>query len=226
MTLGVRLDNVQFKSLSLDDSLSIISRATEDEVKEAVWMCEGSKSPGLDGYNFNFIKHNWETLKQDILEAVHSFQESGRIPKGSNASFIALVPKVRDPSLLEQYRHIFLVGSIYKIISKLLSCRMKKVLPSVIDDCQSAFLKDRGLLNSVVVANEVIEELRRSSRRGLCFKIDYEKAYDSVSWTFLYDILQKLGFHSRSILWIRGCLESATVSVLVNGSPTAEFVVL
>jgi len=100
---------------------------------------------------------------------------------------------------------------------------MKKVLPAVIDECQSTFLKDRGLLDSVVVANEVIEELKRGERRGLCLKVDYEKAYDSVSWVFLLDMLQRLGFHRRWIMWIKGCLESASISVLVNGSPTLEF---
>jgi len=100
---------------------------------------------------------------------------------------------------------------------------MKKVLPAVIDECQSAFFKDRGLLDSVVVANEVVEELKRGGRRGMCLKVDYEKAYDSVSWVFLLNMLQRLGFHRRWITWIKGCLESANVSVLVNGSPTSEF---
>lgn len=106
--------------------------------------------------------------------------------------------------MLDQYRPISLVGSLYKIISKMLSYRMKKVLPSVIDDCQSAFLNDRGLLDSVLVVNEVIEEFRRCGRRGLCLKVNFEKAYDSVSWVFLFDMLQRFGFHRRWIMWIRG----------------------
>ena len=150
---GVRLDNVQFKKLYVEESVSIISIATKEEIKEAVWSCEGSKSPGPDGYNFNFVKHNWEVLKQDIIAAVHLFQASRCLPKGSNASFIALVPKVRDPTSLEQFRPISLVGMLYKIIAKVLSCRMKKVLPLVVDECQAAFLRDRELLDSVLVAN-------------------------------------------------------------------------
>jgi len=112
---------------------------------------------------------------------------------------------------------------MYKIITKALSCRIKRVLPVVIDDSQSSFLKDRGLLDSVLVANEVVEELRRYRRRDLCLKVDYEKAYDSVRWDFLFDMLHRLGFHSKWIMWIRGCLESALVSVLVNRSSTTEF---
>jgi len=73
------------------------------------------------------------------------------------------------------------------------------------------------------MANEVVEDIKRSGKSGLCLKVDFKKAYDSVRWEFLYDMLHKLGFHSKWISWIRGCMESAIVSVLVNGSPTEEF---
>jgi len=108
------------------------------------------------------------------VDALLYFQDTGCIPKGCHESFITLVPKVRDPTNLGQYR------PIYKIITKVMSCRIKGALREVIDDSQQAFLKDRGMLNSVLVANEVVEELRRYERRGLCLKVEYEKAYDLV----------------------------------------------
>ena len=221
--LGVRLDAVEFKSLSESDNLGLLEGFTEKKIRDAVWQCEGSKSPGPDGFNFTFIKKSWEFVKEEVMAVMKQFHETGYIPKGCNASFIALVPKVKNPVNLEQYRPISLVGAIYKIISKVLAERIKKVLPLVIDECQSAFLKNRGILDSVLMANEVIEDIRRGGRSGLCLKVDFEKAYDSVRWEFLYDMLQKMGFHSKWISWIRGCLESASISVLVNGSPTEEF---
>ena len=130
---------------------------------------------------------------------------------------------MRDPSKLKQYRPISLVGVIYKIITKVLAGRLKKVLLAIIDESQSTFLKGRGILNNVLMANEVVEDLRKKGRSGICLKMDFEKAYDSVRWDFLYDMLHKMGFHTVWISWIRGFLESATVSVLVNGSPTEEF---
>jgi len=75
-------------------------------------------------------------MKSDIVVAVALFQKTGHIPKGCNASFIPLMPKVKDPSKLEQYIPISLVGALYKIISKVLSSRIKSVLPSSIDECQ------------------------------------------------------------------------------------------
>ena len=147
---GVTLGSVEFKSLSMEVSRKMVSNFTEEEVKDVVWQCGGSKSPGPDGFNFNFIRKCWDVLKMDIMEAVSFFQVTRSFPKGCNASFIALVPKVRDPSSLEQFRPISLVGAIYKIITKVLSVRMKNVMSMVIDDSQSAFLSDRGLLDSVL----------------------------------------------------------------------------
>jgi len=221
--LGVRLDAVDFKTLNGEENLGLIVGFTKKEIRDVVWQCEGAKSPGLEGFDFNFLKKCWEVIKVEIVEAVEQFHENGTIPKGCNASFVALVPKVRDPSRLEQYRPISLVGVVYKIIAKLLAKRLKKVLPSVVDESQSAFLKDRGILDSVLMANEVVKDIRRRGRSGLCLKVDFEKAYNSVIWEFLYDMLQRMGFHHRWILWIQVCLGSASISVLVNGSPTEEF---
>jgi len=100
---------------------------------------------------------------------------------------------------------------------------MKKIMPLIIDDCQSAFLSDRGLMDNVVMANEVLEETRRKTKSGVCFKVDFEKTYDSVRWSFLLDMLRRLGFHDKWILWVKGFLASSYVSVLVNGSPSEEF---
>ena len=76
------------------------------------------------------------------------------------------------------------------------------MLPAIIDECQSVFLKDRGILDSVMLANEVLEDLRRGRKSGLCLKVDFEKVYDSVRWEFLYDMLNRMGFHGKWIKWI------------------------
>jgi len=73
---------------------------------------------------------------------------------------------------------------------------IKESVTSIIDGNQSVFIKDRGLVNSVLLANEVVEDLRRKGKSGLCLKIDFEKVYDSVRWDFSYDMLHRLGFHS------------------------------
>jgi len=97
------------------------------------------------------------------------------------------------------------------------------VLPSVIDVNQSAFLGGRGMLDNILVANETVDCLKKEKKSGVLVKVDFEKAYDSVNWKFLYYMLGRLGFKVKWINWIKACLESASVSVLVNGSPMEEF---
>jgi len=105
-----------------------------------------------DGFNLALIKKFWEIMKDDIMEAVLFFQNNGFFPRSSNASFMTL-PKVANPTYLCEYRSISLVGSMYKIISKLLSIRLKTVLSKIIYQSQDAFLEGRGMLDSVLVAN-------------------------------------------------------------------------
>lgn len=131
---------------------------------------------------------------------------------------------MKDPQNLNEYRPISLIGCVYKIVVKLLANRLKKVMPKIIDARQSAFISGRHLLHSVLIANEVVEEARRCHKLCLVFKVDYERAYDSVSWDFLAYMMRRLGFCPKWICWIEGCLSSASVSVLVNGSPTNEFI--
>ena len=145
------------------------------------------------------------------------------INEGCNASFITLIPKVLNPIGLNDFRPISLIGIYYKVISKMLAERLKVVMGNIIGETQSAFLQGRYILDGVLIANEVIEELRKTKRKGLVFKVDFEKAYDSVEWDFLLDTLKMMGFGVRWCNWSRTCLQSALVSVLINGAPTEEF---
>ncbi|GKV43679.1 hypothetical protein SLEP1_g50940 [Rubroshorea leprosula] len=104
-----------------------------------------------------------------------------------------------------------------------LANRIKKVLPKVISGTQSAFLGGRQITDGILILNEVVEEIRRKNISSFIFKADFEKAYDSVNWAFLDEMMRRLSFGEKWRLWIKECLQTASVSVLVNGSPTEEF---
>lgn len=148
------------------------------------------------------------------------FHCHGRLPRGSNASFLALIPKKECPSKLEDYRPISLIGCSYKNLAKMLANRMSKVIKSVISTSQSAFMQGSNILDSGKLVVGLCQK-----ERGTCLmlKVDFEKAHYSVSWEFMDYMLRRIGFGGKWRLWIRECLSSASVSVLVNGSPTNEF---
>lgn len=109
-------------------------------MKTAIWQCGLNKSPGPDGFTVEFFKRYWDLLKVELLEAFNDFANNPKIPKGVNAAFITLIPKVQNPSQVNEFRPISLISSIYKILSKGLANRLKKVLPNIIDKTQSAFV--------------------------------------------------------------------------------------
>ncbi|KAK2360432.1 hypothetical protein QL285_085698 [Trifolium repens] len=118
---------------------------------------------------------------------------------------------------------ISLVGSLYKILAKVLANRLRLVVGSLISESQTAFVKDRQILDGILIANEVVDEARKSKKELMLFKVDFEKAYDSVDWGYLDAVMGKMAFPHLWRKWIRECVCTATASVLVNGSPTEEF---
>ncbi|GKU89772.1 hypothetical protein SLEP1_g3866 [Rubroshorea leprosula] len=108
--LRPKLDGINFKQLSHANNESLMAEFSEEEIKNAVWDCEPTKSPGPDGFNFKFMKAMWEDIKQDIIGYIQEFHARGKIEKGANASFIVLIPKIENPQRIEDFRPISLIG--------------------------------------------------------------------------------------------------------------------
>jgi hypothetical protein len=217
-----KLGGVVFPSISGEENLELTSPFTLEEIEEVVKSSDGNKSPGPDGFNFSFLKKFWELLKGDIRIMFDQFHGNSCLPKSFLSYFVTLIPKVSSPVSLSEFRPISLLGCLYKLIAKVLAKRLAKVMDSIIAPNQSAFIKGRNLVDGVVVVNEVVELARKSRRECLIFKVDFEKAYDSVDWGFLEYMLHRFGFGELWIDWIKACVFAGNLSVLINGSPTSE----
>ncbi|GKA17777.1 putative RNA-directed DNA polymerase, eukaryota, reverse transcriptase zinc-binding domain protein [Tanacetum coccineum] len=191
-----------------------------EEVKIVVWDCGSNKAPGPDGFSVAFIKKYWDLLKKDIFEFVDSFLALGMMPQGANSSFFTLIPKVNNPIYIKDFRPISLIGIHYKIIAKIIANRLSKVIDKIVSKEQSAFIAGRQILDGPLILSEVIDWFKRINKKMFIFKMDFEKAFDSVSWKYLDYVLLSLGFGSKWRSWIRACLHSSRASILINGSPT------
>ena len=127
---------------------------------------------------------------------------------------------------LSYFRLISLVGCVYKIVSKIFSVKLKKVFNKVIDARQSTFLEGRGAYEWCFSGQWSLRWDKEEEKSYVFFKVDFRKAYDSVRWDFIYYMLDRLGFCEKWISYIKACLESTLMSVLVNGSPTKEFILI
>ncbi|KAJ9552562.1 hypothetical protein OSB04_016607 [Centaurea solstitialis] len=178
---GAVLRSEFFKKLTEEEAIDLEKPFSEEEVLEAIKGCGNNKALGPDGTSVEFVRKSWELIKGDYLKAIDYFWDNMEISEGCNSSFITLIPKV------------------------LLSERIKKVLNKLIGNTQSAFLQGRFILDGVLIANEVVEDLRKSKRKGMLFK------------------MKSMGFGEKWRKWVEACLKSASVSILVNGAPTKEF---
>ncbi|GAU35629.1 hypothetical protein TSUD_30470, partial [Trifolium subterraneum] len=217
------VENLRFKRLPQLESSSLTKPFSEEEVKSAMWDCDSYKSPVPDGINFGFIKDFWAELRGDVMRFISEFHRNRKLTRGLNSTFIALIPKIDSPQRLNDFRPISLVGSLYKILAKVLANRLHLVIGCVISESQSAFVKDRQILDVILIANEVVDETRKSKKELMLFKVDFEKAYDSVDWVYLDEVMGKMYFPTLWRKWIKECVCTATASVLVNGNSTEEF---
>ncbi|GAU27711.1 hypothetical protein TSUD_126570 [Trifolium subterraneum] len=176
-----------------EDNDSLLQPFSVDEVRDVIWSCDGNKCPGPDGYNFNFLKNCWTIVKKDVIEFLNEFHRTAILPKAITASFLTLVPKKDHPQ---------------RVMRKL---------------CQTAFLPNRQILDGVVVINEIIDLAKRRKNKCMLLKVDFERAYDTVNWMYLEDMMLKMGFAEGWLKWMKACIFNSSMSVLVNGSPTEDF---
>ncbi|XP_058750847.1 uncharacterized protein LOC131623866 [Vicia villosa] len=127
-------EGLNLNSLNDDDCNWLERPFSEEEIKEAVWSCDGNKSAGPDGYSTEFFKQNWELLKGDVFKLVEDFHNKARLTKACTSSFRTLVPKNKCPQSLSEYRHICLVRSLYKVLSKILASRLRSILGKLVSD--------------------------------------------------------------------------------------------
>lgn len=138
-----------------------------------------------DGFPIAFFQRFLDTLKDDVMALMRDFYISGQLSKGIGSYFIALIPKKTGADCIKEFRPISLIGSIYKILAKVVPGRLQKLMPTIISSSQGAFVQGRKNLDGIVIANACIHSRARDKVLGLICKWDLEKAFDKVNWSFL-----------------------------------------
>ncbi|CAL5070105.1 unnamed protein product [Urochloa decumbens] len=193
---------------------------SEDEVWSTIRSLPNDKAPGPDGFTAEFYKSAWPILKLEIMNAFNAFYRTNRGQfQRVNGALITLLPKKPDPIAPSDYRPISLIHSFAKLVAKLLSNRLAPELEHLVDVNQSAFIKKRSIHDNFKFVEQAAKTLHRKNKASLLLKLDISKAFDTVEWPFLLQVLQGLGFTTRWRDWIALLVSTASTKVLLNGEP-------
>ena len=188
----------------------------ESEVHGALKQMYSLKAPGPNGMPPFFFQHFWSTSSMVVTKTVLDFLNFEISPPNFNDTHITLIPKIKEPKKITDYRPISLCNVVYKIASKAISNRLKQILPSIISDTQSAFVHGRLITDNVLVAFETMHHIsqKKGSKVGeMALKLDMSKAYDRVNWVWLEKVMEKLGFTDRMRALLMRCVSSITYSI-------------
>ena len=186
-----------------------------------------TKAPGPDGMSPMFYQQYWEIVGPEVIKCVLDSLNTGVLPCGINDTYICLIPKVKSPQKITEYRPISLCNVIYKLISKVLANRLKNILAEIIDESQSAFVLGRLISDNVLVAFETmhsINQRRKGKEAFMAVKLDMNKAYDRVEWAYLEAMMRRMGFSDRWISTILMCVSTVEYSVLINGEAKGKII--
>ena len=154
-----------------------------EEVQQVLKQMAPLTAPGLDVISPIFYKYFWHIVGEDVTSTILHALNIGTVHESLNYTFISLIPKIKNPKRVADFRPISLCNVIYKLIAMVLVIRMKSILPHVVHDSQNAFLFGRLITDNVLVAFETLHYLKRKTQGKLGFmalRLDMSKAYDRV----------------------------------------------
>lgn len=217
------LDNIPQLVTQSDNDL--LNRAPDiEEIKEVVFSINKESAAGPNGYSSLFYQYSWEIITLDLLDAIQDFFNGRVISTGITSTSIILIPKKAEAKEWKDFRPISLCNVINKILTKVMSSRLNKILPRIISASQSGFTPGRDIGDNILLAQELIQNIDRKTRGGnAVLKLDMAKAYDRVDWEFLFKVMEKFGFNQDWIDKIKRSINNCGFSILINGELKGYF---
>ncbi|GFY91064.1 hypothetical protein Acr_07g0012600 [Actinidia rufa] len=205
---------LQGKLLDPNQADCLIRPISDEEIKAALFSIGEDKAPGPGGFSSCFYKSSWDIIARDFTAAIKEIFSSGELLKQINHAVLALIPKSKNADRVEEFKPIACCNVIYKVISKLIVTRLVGVLPSIIDPAQAAFVQKKSMKYNIFLLQELLRQYGRKRSSPRCIlNVDLRKAFDTLDWDFVQDMLSALQFPPKFIEWIMTCISSTSYSI-------------
>ena len=203
-------------TLSEESKAKIQAEATMEELEMAVEQLQEHKSPGLDGLPAEFYKKTGVVINSELLEVINCQLETLALVESNKNGATRLGPKVEGVPRVDQLRPITLLNLDYKILTKIITNRLLKVIGEVIFSGQSCSVPEKNILFGAHNILSVIQYVEKFGGKGAAVNYDLYKAYDRVCLLFLYRVLERMNFGDRFISWIKMFHHGATTRFLLD----------
>ena len=197
---------------------------TENDLLKGLKAFKNGKTPGTDGLNAEFYKFFWHDIKQFLLASINYSLEHGTLSIAQRRVIISLLPKGdKDRLYLKNWRPISLLNVDYKILAKALANRLIEFLPQLIDEDQTGYVKKRFIGNNIRIIEDIMIYTTKNKISGILLSVDFEKAFDSVSWKFLAKCLEAFNFGPKFRSYVQTLYHDISATVLNNGHTSQWF---
>ncbi|XP_058777111.1 uncharacterized protein LOC131651466 [Vicia villosa] len=187
--------------LNRDQKILLEGKVTEDDIYIALKGIDDNSAPGLDGYTAKKFKVSWNTIKVDVIAAIHEYFDKGKIYKAFNCSLVSLIPKSTTAKYIRDFRPIFLCSTFYKILSRILTARFSQVIGSIVSINQAAFIHGQQIHSHILLAYELLKGYNCKQGPPRCmFQVDLQRVYNMINWQALEIMMQELGIPPKSQL--------------------------
>ena len=214
----------EIPQLSTEEKESLEGELTLEEAEYALQNMKNDKSPGSDGFSAEFFKFFWKELGFFVVRALNEAYRDGELSATQKEGLITCIPKGDKPrEYVKNWRPISMLNVIYKIGSSCIANRIKNILSTLINEDQTGFIKNRYIGDNIRLIYDLIDYLNVKNLPGMLLCLDFEKAFDSLDWTFMFKALKAVGFGDSICQWIKTFYKDIKSTILVNGQYTKWF---
>ena len=221
-SVDIDLNNIinkqSFKIMAKQDKMSLEKELSVEECLDSLKKMSNNKSPGLSGFTVEFFKFFWVDIGVFLVRSLNYGLKKGELSVSQKQGVITCIPKGnKDKCYLKNWRPISLLNVSYKIASASIANRLKGFLANLINEDQTGFISNRYISENTRLIYDIMFYTEKYDIPGLLLLIDFEKAFDSISWTFISKVLDLFNFGPIFRKWINTFYTNSESCCLING---------